>query len=169
MNAKNKKKFVELYDTSLDAVFRFCYLRTNNRELAIDMSQQAFLKAWIYVREREEELNLRALVYKIARNMIIDWYRKKKEQSLDLLFEAGFDPPDDFQADQATQSELTLKILDYLSEGDREILILRYINELKPSEIAEVSGENVNVVSVRIHRAKARLKDIIDKKGHELF
>lgn len=171
MNIINKQKFINLYDSNLNAVFRFCYLRTSDRDLSMDIAQQAFLKTWVYVKTSDSEIkNIRALVYRIAQNLIIDWYRKRKEESLDKLQdENGFNPSNDGDVEGETETELTLKMLDELSDSDKEIITLRYINNLKPKEIAEILDEDVNVVSVRIHRAKNKLKSVINKNKYGLF
>lgn len=165
MNEKIKKNFIELYEKNIDAVFRFCYFRLNDRDLAMDLAQSAFTKTYSYIGDHDDVENMRALVYTIARNKIIDHYRKKKTESLDNLMEDGFEPSGDFKTDESTNTELTLNILNELSDEDRELLTMRYINELKPKEIAEITNTRVNTISVKIKRSKDRLKKILKKKN----
>ena len=169
MDSKNVKKFVRFYDTGFNAIYRYCLVKTSDDELAKDLAQQAFLKTWVYVQTKQEALNIKSLVYKIAQNLIIDWYRKKKDVSLDALMEQGFDVAGENTAKDAARYHSTAKILEEIDESDKELIILRYVNGLKPKEIAEMQDENVNVISVRIHRAKKRLQTIIKTKGYELF
>lgn len=170
MDHNNIKKFIKFYDSNLDSVYRFCYTRTSNSELSKDITQQAFMKTWIYVKEKDAKINVRALVYKITRNLIIDWYRKRKEESLDKIIEEdNIQPESNLRTDQEANTNLTLEMLNDLSEPDKELIILRYINNLKPSEIAESLDKDVNSTTVAIHRAKNRLKEIIKKKYNENF
>lgn len=169
MSDRQTKKFIKFYRKNLDKIYRFCYVRTNNSELSKDIAQQAFLKTWVYVKTSDEKIKIRALVYKIARNLIIDWYRKSKEESLDYLVEEGFDLAFEDNIEESVSLESTLKILKKLSNYDKTLIILRFVDNLKPKEIAEILDKNVNSVSVGIHRAKDRLKDIIEKEGYELF
>lgn len=166
---KNLKNFVQTYDKDLSSIYRFCCMKIRDHELAKDITQQAFLKTWGYLESEDKKVNIRALVYKITNNLIIDWYRKKKESSLDTMIEKGFDPADETEIERETSLKSTFKILDKLSDPDRELIMLRYVNNLKPKEIAKILDEEVNIVSVRIHRARKKLKEVINKEGYELF
>src|SRR5690606_17859540 len=85
----------------------------------------------------------RAFLYKIAGNLIIDWYRKKKSGSLDKLQEAGFEPEDGtlLPADREAEIREVRAAVESLEEKDREVVLLRYVEGLEPREIAEICGE----------------------------
>lgn len=85
-------KLLTAYDAHADAIFRHCYFKTGERELAQDMTQDVFLKAWSYMQRQDPILNMRAFLYRLADNLVIDWYRKRKSQSLDALMDGGFEP-----------------------------------------------------------------------------
>ena len=72
-------KFLEAYDQYSDAIFRYCYYRVYDREKAKDCVQEAYCRTWKYMESGKEIENLRALLYRIATNIIIDDSRKKKE------------------------------------------------------------------------------------------
>ena len=74
--------FFEAYEAYADAIFRHCYFRLNDRELAKDMMQEAFTRTWEYVQNGNNPTNIRAFIYRVASNLIIDHYRKKKSYSL---------------------------------------------------------------------------------------
>jgi DNA-directed RNA polymerase specialized sigma24 family protein len=87
-----ENEFMQAYDNFADAIFRHCYYRVFDRERGKDLMQETFMRAWQYLNKGEKVLNMRAFLYRIANNLIIDESRKKKEQSLEQLQEAGFDP-----------------------------------------------------------------------------
>jgi RNA polymerase sigma-70 factor (ECF subfamily) len=123
------------------------------------MTQETFLRAWQYVAINPVE-KMKSFLYRVATNLIVDYKRKKKERSLDVLAEAGFEPAveeKDFGTD-FIEIENVKKKIDRLEEPYREAILMRYIDELSPKEIAALTGESVNVVSVRITRAKEKLK-----------
>ncbi|MDO8183373.1 MAG: RNA polymerase sigma factor [bacterium] len=160
--------FKQAYDQYADAIFRFCYFKTSDRELALDLMQQTYLQAWTYLRGGEEIRDMRPFLYRLANNLVIDWYRKKKTDSLDSLMEAGFDPP----AEQAPVSELAefneaLQLLQRLEEKDRQLIIWRYVEDWSPKEIAQVTNESENNVSVHLHRALVKIKKIIANQKYE--
>lgn len=157
---KIERQFLEVYDSHADAVFRHCYFRVYSRERAKEIMQEAFMRAWECMAGGQEVQNLKALVYKIANNLVIDESRKKKEQSLEVLHEAGFDPGQgaEHEFHAYVDGRQLLKQLDLVEEEYRQVVYMRFIDDLKPKEIAEVLGESVNVISVRIHRGVAKLR-----------
>ncbi len=157
-------KFTAVYDQYADAIFRHCLLRIYDRELAMDLMQETFLKAWKYLSEGNKVDNVRALLYKIATNLIIDHVRKpghKKVDSLEDLLESGFEPGEDRTEDtkSAIDAKDALKILTLTSDTYREVLLLRYLDDLSVKQIAETLGISENLVSVRINRALEDLRN----------
>lgn len=148
------------YDAHADAIFRHCYFKTSERELAQDMAQDVFLKAWSYM-QKQPVRNMRAFLYRLADNLVIDWYRRRKTMSLDVLMEGGFEPIDlESRVEEQVDAALALAKLRELEAGDRELITLRFVEGLTPGEIGEILGESVNTVSVRLHRAMKRLRTL---------
>lgn len=155
----------DAYDKHADAIFRHCYLRLMNRERGKDIMHDTFIKAFEYAKKGKEIENIRALLYKIANNLIIDFVRKSKEMSLDQLQEGGFDPSnnDGTEFGKAMDERVVIQQLSKLERSDRELIVLRFIDNMKPQEIAEILDLEPNTVSVRIHRALKQLKTLLKK------
>lgn len=158
--------FGESYEEFSDAIFRYCYFQTGKREKALDLTQDTFIKTWEYLSSGKEVENLRAFLYKVARNLIIDYRRKKKSESLDLLRESGFDVTSkegelEIRED-AFDTEVALEKIEELSSKYREVIILRYIEDMSVKEIASTLGESENNISVRIYRGVEKLKKILE-------
>lgn len=160
---KIKKAFLDCYDEYADAVFRYCYFRVYEREKAQELMQEAFMKTWKYLAEGHRIENIRAFVYKTAKHLIIDYHRKKKEESLDELSEKGFTPSicEEAKWQAAIDGKELLSYIEALDEGHKEVFYLRYVDQLQPKEIAELLGESPNVISVRISRAKKQFLSCI--------
>jgi len=152
------------YDSYADALFRHCYFRLYDREAAKDVVQDVFMRVWEYVCEGNTIDNTRAFLYRTANNLVIDRVRKHKTYSLDALKEKGFDPED--HAPEAARiisivsGREVLQVLHQLEDPYRAVVIMRFIDDLMPREIAAVLGETENVVSVRIHRAVKKAKQL---------
>jgi len=161
------KEFSKAYDDFADAIFRHCYFRVFQREKARDLMQETFIKVWRYISQGNEIDNLRAFLYKTANNLIIDDSRKKKELSLEQLQDEGLEPQ--YEQKHAIESNIEagriLKIMDRLDGKYREVVVMRYIDDLKPEEIAEIVGESANNVSVRINRGLKQIREILEENG----
>lgn len=165
-----KLRFKEAYDEHADALFRFAFYKLSDREKAKDVVQDTFVKVWEYMASSEQadgvEIgNIKALLYRIATNAIIDNYRKKKELSLDSLMDDGFDRGDSHHSHDAiideSEADLVIKSIHALEAEDRSVILMRYIDGLTVKEIASITGQRENTVSVRIHRALKMLKDAL--------
>ena len=161
-------KFLEAYEDYSDAIFRHCYFRLSDRAKAQSVMQETFLRAWEYLESGKEVKNLRALLYKIANNLIIDRYRAKKTLSVEALIDEGFtfgvDDRDKLQ-DHIAGKEI-LAVLQELDGLYREAMVLRYVDDLSVQEISEVLGESENAISVRLHRGLKKLKALLNSSGH---
>ena len=164
MELDKSQLFMQMYDDFADAVFRHCYFRLSDRDKAKDAMQDTFKRIWQYMAKGGEIDNKKAFVFKIANNLIIDSYRKKKEESLDAMMDGGFDVGED-----NTESIMTLmfakkieELLESLNDKYREVIIMRYIDGFSPKEIAEITSETENNVSVRIYRGLKKLRELVE-------
>lgn len=137
--------------------------KTSDREAAKDLVQQIFLKTWSYLQKGAID-NYRPFLYRVAARVVIDWYRRAKTDSLEALGENGFDP-EDKHADPSRQAEINwiFSILEQLKPEEQNLIVWRYVEDLSPGEIALILGESENVISVRLHRAKAKLKHLLNQ------
>lgn len=166
-----KKRFISLYNSEIDGVFRYCFFRTSSREIALDLSQESFMRLWDSMTKGQDISNERAFLYTIARNLITDWYRKKKPISLESLEDEDNDLEylDKLVLEESTQENLELSAdgryliekIKELEEPYQQAVFLRFVEDLKPKEIAEILELSVNVVSVRITRGVEKLKEKI--------
>lgn len=158
---KGRELFVELYDAHADAIFRFCYFKTGDRETAKDLTQDIFIKAFNHM-IKEEVRNQKSFIYAIAKNTVIDFWRKSKsltESSLPEGFFASMAAKDNTET--AIDYSIFLSLLDKLSPSDREVIVLRYVEDMSSRDMAEMLGERENTVLVRISRAREKLRELL--------
>lgn len=157
-----KDTFSAAYDQFADDIFKYAFSRTGNREVAKDITQDTFMKTWLYLAGGGQIEHMKAFLFRTMQNLIIDFYRKKKEEPLDQMMDVGFDPPDSSGEDVELQAEIGLvfKQLDQLDHDAREILTLRYVNGFDLDEIADLLDISKNVASVRINRAIEKLREV---------
>ncbi len=162
-----EKAFLEAYDAFASGLSRFLASKVSDPEIARDLMQETFTRAWDYCREGERIREWKPFLYRTAYNLVVDWYRKKRSLSLDVMIDdQGFsiiDRADERYVDSAEVRRVQGAIKG-LDEIYRDVLLLRYTEDLPPQEIAEVLGLSENVVSVRIHRGLAKLRENITGK-----
>jgi RNA polymerase sigma-70 factor, ECF subfamily len=170
-----EQQFKDAFERYSDELFRHCSMRISDRERALELTQDAFMRTWDYVRKGGEVRDLRPFLYQTLRNLIIDEYRKVKTHSLDSMLEQAESgameamlPQDDTNTVEAAMERLdakqALKRVEELPESYREVILLRYVEGFTPKEIGAVVGESENVVSVRIHRALKKMREMLDAK-----
>lgn len=175
-----KRRDPELLDRLIEQyqyrLFRYLVHLTGNRERAEDFFQET----WVRVLERghqyEGKWKFETWLFAIARNLVIDWQRRKKPASLDELMEpredaAGFEPaaaPDESPLAQAMQQqeESTVKTsLARLPAIYREVLLLRFQEEMQLEEIATVTSIPLSTVKSRLYRGLEGLRGVLQSGG----
>jgi RNA polymerase sigma-70 factor (ECF subfamily) len=168
--------FLKAFEEYNDALFRHAYLRISNREKAIDVVHDTYTKVWSYLKNGYEIDNFRPFLYKVLNNLIIDEYRRKKESSLDALLEIeGVDEGSFDELSESTVDALAatidgkkaFELLEELPDQYREVIILRFVDQLGPREISELIEESENVVSVRIHRGLKLLRQKMESQDEK--
>ena len=172
-----KNKFIRIYNDESSSIFRFCFLRTSDKEVAIDLMQDTFMRFWNSLSRGGKEIrNERAFLFAIARNSITDWYRKKRTLSLESLaensemdVEAFMNTPQKEEIEMAHEAKFLMEKICELDPLYQHVIYFRFVEGLGPKEIAEILGESMNVVSVRIHRGIKQLRSVAgyDEKKHE--
>jgi RNA polymerase sigma-70 factor (ECF subfamily) len=157
--AGDKDAFGELYSQFFDRIYRFVYVSVRDRELSEDLTQNTFLRCWRSMRTFTTSTgSFQAFLFAIARNLLIDWYRKKKPLP---LFVAEQKPSKENLEENAIRKEaqgVVWKALFRLRKLERHLIVLRYFEELPYKEIAKVVGKNEGAVRVSIYRILKTLK-----------
>lgn len=166
---KDPEAFGAVYDAYVKQIYRFIYFKVSSAEQAEDLTSEAFLKAWQYLKEKRDVPNLQALLYSVARSVVIDHYRATAcERGTVSIDETIADERTDvasekFLKDMETKFDTTLVLekLRHLKDEYRDVVIMRYLDEMSTGEIATVLGKNASNVRVLLHRATKALSDAI--------
>ena len=166
----HEDRFLAAFEEYGDALFRHATLRLSDRDRAIDVVHDTYTKVWSYLRQGHQIDSFRPFLYKVLNNLIIDEYRKRSEQSLDaLLKQEGVDEGTFDELSESTIESLAatidgrqaFELLTKLPDQYREVVVLRFVDELGPKEIATLIEASENVVSVRLHRGLKMLRDLV--------
>ncbi len=171
MGAK-EDAFLDAFQTHSPALFRHAFFRIGDRDRALELTQDAFMKAWDYVRAGGEVRTPKSFLYRVINNLIVDEYRRTKTQSLDAMVEAEGSAAEalfaegslwevEETADTAVMVGKVREAVKELPESYRTAVTMRFMDGLSPKEIAKMLNCTENVVSVRIHRAVIRLRQML--------
>mgnify|MGYP000999891900 CR=1 FL=1 len=159
-------QFMEYYEKYHDDIFRFTMVKTRDRSLSLDITQETFMKFWEYIIKGTNIEQERPLLYRIANNLIIDSYRKKKDilvdDFTDGVYEHHVQHDDSDKQRDILDGEKIINLLHELPELSREIITLRFINDFSISEIAQTINKDNKTVSVYLHRGIKQLRTIVE-------
>ncbi|HTX86642.1 MAG TPA: RNA polymerase sigma factor [Candidatus Nanoarchaeia archaeon] len=171
---KDKNAFIEAYDLYSEDIYRFVFFKVGSAEDAKDLTSAAFLKVWNYVQSQglDESKSLRAFIYKTARNLIVDHYRRLRENEGRLddnaagLREIISDEKQNLalQSEILSDMELVKEKMKELKDEYREMILMRFIDELSFAEIADVTGKTAGSVRIQTYRALQALKELLEEK-----
>lgn len=154
-----------VYNELRDKLFKFCKFKLSNDALAEEITQETFLRFLGYIKAKTVVTHPKALLFRIASNLVIDQYRRKKAYSLDALRdneEINFDVGDESHKNIEVKFEIkwALKKLPYLTEWQQKIFIMRYLKGMTPIEIGFRENRTPNAISVELHRTMRALRSL---------
>lgn len=155
--ARDNDHIRQLYDEYADQIYRFLYWQTGDPLLAEDITSEVFMRAWKH-REMLEQGNQRAWLYRVARNLITDNYRRKKETAISEDYEPVSDI--NLHDDAARREEIirVRKVVAELSPLSRSVIILRFFEQLSSQEVADIMNKTPGNVRILQYRALKELK-----------
>lgn len=163
---KDPQNFAVLYDKYFDQIYRYVYRRVDDKDTVEDLVSQSFFDALSHIADFEwRGYPFSAWLYKIAHNNVLKWYREQgKRQTTEL--EEGMNTADktiDYVGDlkkSELKSEMDV-VLAQLELEEREIIRLKFYEEVSNVEIAEIMGLSANHIGVKVFRALKKVKQIL--------
>lgn len=166
--------FTALYDHYVDRIYRFLKYRAPDDDTAEDLTSEVFLRAWDHLDGFDPGgAPFGAWLFRIARNLAIDHSRMRKPQvSLEDVphREQEPAPPVEDRVAQRLDQEQFLMLLGELTEGQREVLHLKFVEGLETAEVARVMGKRPGAVRALQMRALQSLQAVLtaaDGGGNE--
>ncbi len=158
---RDQDAFGELYDRHVVRVYRHIYYMVGNAAEAEDLTAQTFLRAW----EAIERYQVRGAPFvswllRIAHNLGVSYLRSKRESSElhDGIVDTKERRDPEWSYQQTAEEELVREAILKLREEQRQVIILRFIEDLDYKEVAEIIGKSVAAIRVIQHRALNSLR-----------
>jgi len=162
----------------LKPVYRFVFGLVLDESVAEDITQDVFIKVWKKIKSYNQEYNFKTWIFSIARNTVIDYWRKKKDIIFSKFDNAEGDniildtladnSPDAYEAFAIAEEITDLKdILQELPPLYREVLVLRYISDLSIEEISVILKRPIETVKSQHRRGLMHLKELLLRKQED--
>ncbi len=157
--------FGELYDRYVVRIFNYVYYRTNNTHDAEDLTERVFLRAIKHIEKYENRgLPISAWLYRIAHNLVANWYRdNSRRQEIPLeTFEftlryQGEKP--ELALIRTEEQEDLLAVIRQLPEDRQQLLILKFVEHLTNAEIGKIMGRTEGAIKSLYHRILISLRE----------
>jgi RNA polymerase sigma-70 factor (ECF subfamily) len=164
LTSKQKKKQQRLFTIAHqdyeEGLKRHAFFKVHNNDTSEDLVQDTFIKTWSYLVKGGKIETMKAFLYHILNNLVVDEYRKHKTVSLDALMEDGFEPPIDRDESpfDMLDKKTVMTLMESLPEKYKKILKMKYVQELSLTEMSLITGQSKNAVTVQIHRGLKKLR-----------
>lgn len=159
--------FGKLYDIFIDPIYRYVHYRVGASD-SEDLTELVFLKSWENVRQYKKGIrSFSSWIFRIAHNVVVDHYRSRHPE--DELTEDIIDHRDEAnsqkRAHQSFDQEILGKAMREIKDHYRQILILKYINDLTNDEIAYIMGRSHAALRILQFRALRSLRRVLERMG----
>ncbi len=160
------KIFIKVFDEYYQVIYKYVFLRTGRiKEVAEDLSQEIFIKAAkSFTKFDYKRASIKTWLFIIARNCIIDYYRKPKEINDSITEEIENSIYQNDKTDDKVLLDYLLIKLDLLKDQEKDVVIYKFFEGLSDKEISEIIKKNYEATRVFIYRTVNKLKDLINEK-----
>jgi len=173
--------FEELSEEHYARVYNICYRMLNNPDDAVEQAQEAFIKAFRYIKDFKGNCSFSTWLYRIATNTCLDFIRKNKNKHNISIEQETYEditikdrlvsdfPGPEKIAETNAQKAAIKEAMAKMSEKNRIIIVLRDFMGLSYEQVAETLETPVGTVKSRISRARAELRDLLCQGKEHLF
>lgn len=169
MNPRLEKQVHQLYEQYHREIFGYIFFMVGERQQALDLMQDTFVKAFLNFENFRGDANPKTWLYKIARNVTIDYQRKKKPTSyvIDYFTPITSDQPTPEEvAELGDNTESLYRALSRLKKAYRDVIVLRKIEEFSTKEAAAILGWKESRIKTNLHRGLEALRKEMLKEGY---
>jgi RNA polymerase sigma-70 factor (ECF subfamily) len=159
------RALTEIFNEFSPGLYRYALRRTGNQQLAEDCVSETFARLLTYFQQRRQKINtsLRAFLYRMAHNWLIDQYRREPIQpdELDEAITVDHAPGPELAAENRDQQHRLRQALFRLPPAQQQVIALRYLEEWSLEECAETMGKTIGAVKSLQHRAEQNLRSLL--------
>ena len=157
-----REEFTKIYKENIDKIYRFVYLKVDSQESAEDITSKVFLRFWeTYKRDKSID-NIRAFLYKVANNAVVDHYRDKSRTNIvssDVVARFADTRTNLYDKSVLASDIESIKLnIQKLKKDYQDIIIWHYLDDMSIKEIAVLTGKSEGNIRVMVHRGLNELR-----------
>ena len=175
----NNQAFDVLLERYKDKVYSYIYFSVRNDELAEDLFQETFVKAIVTIQQGRYTENGKFIswITRIAHNLVIDFFRQERNENVVSNDETEVDLFNNIKlSDDNIETQLVnnqvlsdvRRLVDFLPDNQREVVYMRFYQDLSFKEISEITGVSINTALGRMRYALLNLRRMAEEKDIEL-
>lgn len=161
--ANPRKEFSKIYDQYIDKIYRFIFFKVGTEDVAQDICSETFTKCWEFYKNKDNNIeNNQAFIYRVARNLVTDYYRKKGRVQVVSTDNLPIQDPEvglEEKAIFASDLDQVRLALNDLKEDYQNVITWHYLDDLPIKKVAEMMNKSEQNTRVLLHRALKSLKD----------
>jgi RNA polymerase sigma-70 factor (ECF subfamily) len=157
-----RKEFGKLYDQYISKIYRFVLFKVSSQDVAQDICSETFTKCWeVYKAKKEDIQNDQAFIYRVARNLVTDYYRKKGRTQLISTENLPIQDTESLEEKAIFNSDLNQVrlALNELKEEYQNVIVWHYLDDLPIKKVAQMMNKTEDNTRVTLHRALNALKE----------
>ena len=170
----NNKAFDTLLERYEEKIFSYIFFAVRNQDVADDIFQETFMKAVVTIQQGKyvENGKFQAWLTRIAHNLVIDYFRQLKNENCVSDDDVDYDLFNDIKLAETTVENKMVReqvlddvklLVEHLPQNQKEVVFMRYYQELSFKEIAEITGVSINTALGRMRYALLNLRRMASK------
>lgn len=164
----NQEEFAQAHEDYVDMLRKSAFFKVHSKSLSEDLVQETFLKTWKYIIKGGEIATMKAFLYHVLNNLIIDEYRKQqnKVSSLELMMENGFDVAtnEHNHKGESIDLETAIEYINTIPKKYKEVVHMKIVLSMSTDEIALLLKRTKNSITVQLHRGLKLIQSLHQEK-----
>lgn len=160
----NKELLEKIIQKYYDDIYRFCFYKTGNASISYDLTQETFLKLIKYIGTYRHKGKFKGYLLTIAMNVCNTYFNENKVDLEELDVNQNYNNSDSDRLMQIEQKDIIFKALNKLPEKQKEVIILKYYEDLKIKDISKILNENISTIKSRLKQGLEKMEMYLGKE-----
>lgn len=160
----NKELLEKIIQKYYDDIYRFCFYKTGNASISYDLTQETFLKLIKYIGTYRHKGKFKGYLLTIAMNVCNTYFNENKVDLEELDVNQNYNDSDSDRLMKIEQKDIIFKALNKLPEKQKEVIILKYYEDLKIKDISKILNENISTIKSRLKQGLEKMEMYLGKE-----